>query len=77
MDTNPIIVVSSVPVPMGPSGTNAMLVSQVLDPQATPWLGTPTSASRHDVSGAHGPAITESGDLFIGRRCWQRASNHR
>ena len=25
-----------------------------------PWLGA-TSASRHDVSGAHGPAITESG----------------
>ena len=38
-----------------------MLVCQVLDPQATPWLGTATSASRHDVSGARGPAVPESG----------------
>ena len=61
VDTNPITVVSSVPTPMGALGTSAMSVGQVLDPQATPWLGTPTFAPRHDVSGAHGPAITESG----------------
>ena len=61
VDTNPIAVVSSVPVPMGASGTSAMPVSRALDPPAAPWLGTATSASRHDVSGAPGPAITESG----------------
>ena len=61
VDTNPVAVVCSVPVPVGASGTSAMPVSRVLDPEATPWLETATSAPRHDVSGAHGPAITEHG----------------
>ena len=60
VDTNPITVVSSVPVPMGASGTSTIAVSRGLDPQAAPWLGTAISASRHDDTGAHGPAITES-----------------
>ena len=61
VDTDPVAVVCSVPVPVGASGTSAMPVSRALDPEATPWLETATSAPRHDVSGVHGPAITEHG----------------
>ena len=76
METNPIDVVSSFPVPMGASGTSTMSVGRALDPQATPWLRTATSVSRHDISGAHRLAAIESGRSIHWQSVVREASNY-